>query len=772
MNNNLVQNPGVQYVPPVFAGQKRTRLHPHSVANGLDNESEFPTPKRFKYVEQPMSVRRQHDSGMTEAESCTRTRRPCNGDLASQAYLEVRTSGTDYSAAQDPIHASMNQDQVVGGMYGRQSLPEQSYLEVRTSGTDRFAAQDLIHASMNQDQVVSGIYGQESLPEQSYLEVRTSGMDCMYDRQRPTGTFRDTVLQAGDCILEDSRNPYRGDHATISPEDSQSVFTSNFSDSIIPLSDRPTLSHNLSPRSNAAEISTSPSIPSNEDTLPPASTVSDPFISGQNGTTDENHNNVSLDEATGALQGSVCDNTAAHTSVSLEFEEGDVHVTETPFEYLVESQAADEGAFHSAVLCRHVSSSPDEYQYHYGSICEDAMNAGGTQFDEISCVEGEAEESETTLSSQVFVDYDTLGNEEEVGEEEEEEELYHHGDGSNHTTVDDLPLDVSHAPGPSSPRLSNSYLYHTYQDAESLHYSADHSGFESALGLSGERSREPMYSNDGPYLGPNADVDSEQIHHHTLVDELPSAVSGPPSLRSDLENSYLYQMSHNAESLHYSGNHPSFASAPGLSEEQMDTNDELYPMPNVDDDDGQIDHISVDELSLENPCPSHMPQDVEVERPHHCGNHPEYNEEPMDTNDIPKRADDDDDEQSISFSPPLDVLASAPIENIFPSPGWNDIANQPLRVFHDIDPSSNGNAIDSQGRSMSSGIDDVVDVATTACLEVYGEEELAAFEAQILCVEQETDNLTSMSNSHENGKLVDLEMSSPSDLVDHLIVEP
>ncbi|KAJ3817007.1 hypothetical protein F5880DRAFT_1512139 [Lentinula raphanica] len=48
MNNSYELDPGPQHILKVLAGQKRTRHHPHSEANGLNDTDQFPTPKRFR----------------------------------------------------------------------------------------------------------------------------------------------------------------------------------------------------------------------------------------------------------------------------------------------------------------------------------------------------------------------------------------------------------------------------------------------------------------------------------------------------------------------------------------------------------------------------------------------------------------------------------------------------------------------------------------------------------------------------------------------------
>ncbi|KAJ3755611.1 hypothetical protein EV360DRAFT_85749 [Lentinula raphanica] len=104
-----------QHIPEVLAGQKRTRLHPHSVANGLDDEDKLPVRKRLKLlVARLMEAGRQIQSGTMEEGIHTEDLRAVDIASTEQLCLQVSTSGPDQFTAQGLIHASVNQGQVMG----------------------------------------------------------------------------------------------------------------------------------------------------------------------------------------------------------------------------------------------------------------------------------------------------------------------------------------------------------------------------------------------------------------------------------------------------------------------------------------------------------------------------------------------------------------------------------------------------------------------------------------------------------------------------------
>ncbi|KAJ3764912.1 hypothetical protein FB446DRAFT_795580 [Lentinula raphanica] len=392
MDNNPEPNSGI---PIVLAGQKRTRDHPHSVANGLDDMSKSPAPKRFKpIVERVMEARRQNHLTIVEKTTRTGTGRPDNVNLVppQQLYLQVSDSGTDHFVpAQDSIHASMNQGQVINSLYDRQTSPTSSHgtpchLQAdvqQTVPTTKPSPDTHIPAAERPipfHNLTLKENGTTILRSPLFLANEDTNADVEHNAAYGFISTDGGPSTRRDFALSEKLDAYAAGNCL----DGSIHFSGVVKDTSIPAADRPILSHNPNPRENVATILPYPSVSVNENP----------------------------NDAGGFIATNGGPSTVQNLSV---FENADVCFVENHLNDMNPLRRVAEDGF---VPPNHDTEYSDDYQY---GLHENVTNAYDAHAGEISCVDGYLEELESKVPSHAYADCFTLGNMEKTGEEEKEE---------------------------------------------------------------------------------------------------------------------------------------------------------------------------------------------------------------------------------------------------------------------------------------------------------------------------------------------------------------
>ncbi|KAJ3727948.1 hypothetical protein C8R42DRAFT_717377 [Lentinula raphanica] len=597
MNDNFEVDPGPQQFPTVYAGQKRTRLHPHSVANGLDDVDRFPASKRLKpFVKRFIQARRHNRNVMKEAKRPIADR-PYNINLAP---------------------------------------PKQSYPPVSASGPNLVAQNHLIHASMYQDQVLGDLYGRET-----YSTAHTH----IPQQQQPesaTPNFRDTIIPPVEQPLNPPKSSLRDDSATsnpLSPPIPCHEYTTppcSTSSNRLPLRADYVTTDEFGDRELLDETVGAGALLGSEidDSHADVEALSDHFGQERN----------AVGTSISANQGP----SAFEELVSFETPSQDVYVAATHVDDLVESQGMiDENGCHAALaLVGRDMETLDEY--HYG-------HSGGFQPEELltSETDGGIDELKAKIPSYPLADCLTHENADELGEEgirinssSESQAVDQDEYKAALSGGDSETLDEYHYGYVVGIQVAEIYSSHTDGELEEINGSTsgnvddvggewleglevcgvgtEHEGhiatssMSSMMGSVSDNSGTVTFESsshldyldigDGAEESGKIDLENALYHYgdtgHTVVDKLQDMSSTPAPHSFSLENPHLFRMSRDSEIL--ADGHPDYQLTAGLPEhngEPTDTYDGQYVEPNhgYDSDEQWISSYA---LPLENTFPS------------------------------------------------------------------------------------------------------------------------------------------------------------------------